>query len=88
MPGGSRTGVLIVAAIAFVVPLGLGLFPSVKLLVGFAVLAQLLGLEVILGAFIAGAVLRLLDRDGAMTHPLFRGKLEAVGFGVFSRSSS
>ena len=53
------------------------------LLVGFAVLAQLLGLEVILGAFIAGAVLRLIDRDGAMTHPRFRGKLEAIGFGVF-----
>ena len=53
------------------------------LLVGFAVLAQLLGLEVILGAFIAGAVLRLIDRGGAMTHPQFRAKLEAVGFGVF-----
>ena len=53
------------------------------LLVGFAVLAQFLGLEVILGAFIAGAVLRLIDRGGAMTHPEFRTKLEAVGFGVF-----
>ena len=53
------------------------------LLVGFAVLAQYLGLEVILGAFIAGAVLRLLDHDEAMTHPQFRQKLEAVGFGVF-----
>ena len=53
------------------------------LLVGFAVMAQLLGLEVILGAFIAGAVLRLIDRGGMMTHPQFRAKLEAVGFGVF-----
>jgi Kef-type K+ transport system membrane component KefB len=53
------------------------------LLVGFAVLAQLLGLEVILGAFVAGAVLRLLDRDRTMTHPRFRAKLEAVGFGIF-----
>lgn len=53
------------------------------LLVGFAVLAQVLGLEVILGAFIAGAVLRLIDRNGVMTHPQFRGKLDAVGFGVF-----
>ena len=53
------------------------------LLVGFAVLAQLLGLEVILGTFVAGAVLKLLDRDGMMTHPQFRAKLEAVGFGVF-----
>lgn len=52
-------------------------------LVGFAVLAQLLGLEVILGAFIAGTVLRLVDKDRMMTHPFFRQKLEAVGFGVF-----
>jgi Kef-type K+ transport system membrane component KefB len=52
-------------------------------LIGFAVLAQLLGLEIILGAFIAGTVLRLVDKDGMMTHPLFRQKLEAVGFGVF-----
>ncbi len=41
------------------------------------------GLESILGAFIAGAILSLLDRDEAMTHPEFRRKLEAVGFGVF-----
>jgi len=27
--------------------------------------------------------LRLVDKDGMMTHPLFRQKLEAVGFGVF-----
>jgi Kef-type K+ transport system membrane component KefB len=52
-------------------------------LIGFAWLAQVLGLEVILGAFIAGTVLRLLDRDEMMTHPFFRRKLEAVGFGVF-----
>jgi Kef-type K+ transport system membrane component KefB len=52
-------------------------------LIGFAVLAQLLGLEIILGAFIAGTVLRLVDKDGMMTHTYFRQKLEAVGFGVF-----
>jgi len=56
---------------------------ALLLLVGFAVLAQFLGLEVILGAFIAGAVLRLLDSGGAMTHPSFRSKLDAVGYGVF-----
>jgi Kef-type K+ transport system membrane component KefB len=53
------------------------------LLVGFVALAESLGLEVILGAFLAGAVLSLLDRDRTMTHPAFRQKLEAVGFGVF-----
>jgi Kef-type K+ transport system membrane component KefB len=31
----------------------------------------------------AGAILSLLDRDQAMTHPDFRRKLEAVGFGIF-----
>jgi Kef-type K+ transport system membrane component KefB len=53
------------------------------LLAGFVVLADRLGLEAILGAFVAGAVLNLVDRDHAMTHPEFRRKLEAVGFGVF-----
>jgi Kef-type K+ transport system membrane component KefB len=53
------------------------------LLVGFVALAESLGLEVILGAFLAGALLSLVDRDRAMTHPQFRTKLEAVGFGVF-----
>ena len=28
-------------------------------------------------------MLTLLDRDEVMTHPLFRRKLEAIGFGVF-----
>ena len=53
------------------------------LLVGFAAIADQLGLETILGAFIAGAILSLLDRDQEMTHPEFRRKLEAIGFGVF-----
>jgi len=53
------------------------------LLVGFAAIAEHLGLEVILGAFIAGALLTIVDRDRAMTHPQFRLKLEAAGFGIF-----
>jgi len=53
------------------------------LLVGFVVFAQRFGLEAILGAFMAGAVLKLVDRDRMMTHPQFRVKLEAAGFGVF-----
>jgi Kef-type K+ transport system membrane component KefB len=53
------------------------------LLVVFVALAETLGLEVILGAFLAGAVLSLVDRDRMMTHPDLRRKLEAVGFGVF-----
>ena len=54
---------------------------AVLLLVGFAALAQSLGLEVILGAFIAGLLLGTLDMDRGMNHPLLRTKLEAIGFG-------
>jgi Kef-type K+ transport system membrane component KefB len=53
------------------------------LLALFVVLADRFGLEAILGAFAAGAVLRIVDRDEAMTHPQFRLKLEAAGFGIF-----
>src|SRR5215203_5000386 len=56
---------------------------AIVLFVGFAAIAEQLGLEVILGTFIAGAVLGLVDRDEVMTHPDFRRKLEAVGFGFF-----
>jgi Kef-type K+ transport system membrane component KefB len=52
-------------------------------MIGFVALASKLGLEVILGAFLAGAVLTLIDQDKTMTHPQFRRKLEAVGFGIF-----
>jgi Kef-type K+ transport system membrane component KefB len=53
------------------------------LLILFAALAERLGLEVILGAFMAGAILTLVDRDRSITHPEFRTKLGAIGFGVF-----
>ena len=56
---------------------------ALVLMVGFAAIAEQLGLEVILGTFIAGAIIALVDRDEVMTHPDFRRKLEAVGFGVF-----
>jgi len=56
---------------------------ALVLFIGFAAVAEELGLEVILGAFIGGAVISLLDRDQVMTHPDFRRKLEAMGFGFF-----
>jgi Kef-type K+ transport system membrane component KefB len=56
---------------------------AMVLLVGFAAAAAQLGLEVILGTFAAGAILSLADPDREMTHPDFRRKLEAIGFGVF-----
>jgi Kef-type K+ transport system membrane component KefB len=56
---------------------------SFLLLAVFVVFAERLGLEAILGAFLAGAIVKLVDRDQMMTHPQFREKLEAVGYGVF-----
>jgi len=53
------------------------------LLAVFVVFAERFGLEAILGAFLAGAIIKLVDRDQTMTHPEFRRKLEAVGYGVF-----
>jgi len=54
---------------------------AVVLFVGFAALADVLGFEAILGAFVAGAILKLVDRDAQMAHPHTSIKLEALGFG-------
>ena len=56
---------------------------ALALFVAFAAVAEQLGLEAILGAFIAGAIVTLVDADRVMTHPDFRRKLEAIGFGFF-----
>jgi Kef-type K+ transport system membrane component KefB len=56
---------------------------AMVLMIAFVALAEGLGLEVILGSFAAGALLSLLDRDRRLTHPNFRTKLEAIGFGFF-----
>ncbi|MBL3752992.1 cation:proton antiporter [Mycobacteroides abscessus subsp. massiliense] len=56
---------------------------TMALLLVFASLASAFGLESILGAFLAGAALTLLDRDDDMTHTQLYAKLHAVGFGVF-----
>jgi len=53
---------------------------AVLLLVAFTALAERFGLEAILGAFLAGAIVGLVDRDSA-SHPNFRTKLEAIGYG-------
>jgi Kef-type K+ transport system membrane component KefB len=53
------------------------------LLIGFLALATKVGLAAILGAFAAGALLSVVDQDEMMTHPQFRIKLEAAGFGIF-----
>jgi Kef-type K+ transport system membrane component KefB len=53
---------------------------AVVLLVAFTVLAGRFGLESILGAFLTGAVVSLVDRDSS-SRPHFRTKLEAIGYG-------
>ncbi|HEY3209744.1 MAG TPA: cation:proton antiporter [Actinomycetota bacterium] len=54
---------------------------AVLLLIAFVALAARFGLETILGAFLAGVVVGLVDRDAMMTHPHFRVKLEGIGYG-------
>jgi Kef-type K+ transport system membrane component KefB len=56
---------------------------AMVLMIAFVALAEGLGLEVILGSFAAGGLLSLLDPDKRMTHPTFRVKLEAIGYGLF-----
>ena len=53
---------------------------AVVLLVAFVALAERVGLESILGAFLAGVVVGMVDRDSS-SHPAFRTKLDAIGFG-------
>ena len=53
---------------------------SFALMVALAALASVLGVEVILGAFLAGALVSVLsDRN----NPVLREKLDAIGFGFF-----
>lgn len=53
---------------------------AMVLLIAFAVVAEKLGLESILGAFLAGAAVAALDGDSS-NHPHFRVKLDAIGYG-------
>ena len=55
---------------------------TVLLVAGLALAAQALGFEAILGAFLAGLLVRVLDPEPERTHPLYPVKLEAVGFGL------
>lgn len=54
---------------------------AMLLLIGLVVLAEHTGLETILAAFVAGAIVSFIDRDAMKTHPQFNVKLEAIGFG-------
>ena len=58
---------------------------AMLLVVGLEFLTTELGLDALLGAFGAGIVVRvaLADRQDTEKTELFRGKLEAIGFGLF-----
>ncbi len=53
---------------------------AVVLLIAFTALAERFGLESILGAFLGGVVVSVVDRDSS-SHPHFRSKLDAIGYG-------
>jgi Kef-type K+ transport system membrane component KefB len=53
------------------------------LLVLLVYMSEEFGLEVVLGAFLAGAMVSLLDRENAVRDTGLTEKLEGIGFGVF-----
>jgi Kef-type K+ transport system membrane component KefB len=53
------------------------------LLAGSGAIAMSVGIEAILGTFVAGLLVSFADRDEMRTHPQFRTKLEGAGFGFF-----
>jgi Kef-type K+ transport system membrane component KefB len=55
---------------------------TVLAVAGLALAAQALGFEAILGAFLAGMLVRALDPDPEQTHPHYPVKLDAVGYGL------
>lgn len=55
---------------------------TVLLVAGMALAAFGLGFEAVLGAFLAGVLVRALDPEPEVAHPHYPIKLEAVGFGL------
>jgi len=53
---------------------------AIVLLIAFVAVAERIGLEAILGAFLAGGILAAADKQ-TMSNPHFRAKLEAIGYG-------
>jgi Kef-type K+ transport system membrane component KefB len=54
---------------------------AVAVMFVFVAMADKLGLEAILGSFVAGALVRVLDRSDAVASAQLRMKLDAIGFG-------
>lgn len=55
---------------------------TVVLVAGLAYVADAVGFEAILGAFLAGVLIRVLDPEPDRTHPHYPIKLDALGFGL------
>lgn len=53
------------------------------LLIGLVYMSEEFGLEVVLGAFLAGAMVSLLDREHLVSDTGLQEKLDGIGFGVF-----
>jgi Kef-type K+ transport system membrane component KefB len=54
---------------------------TVLAVTALALLASKLGLEAVLGAFLAGGLARVIDPDPEASHPAYPIKLDAIGFG-------
>jgi Kef-type K+ transport system membrane component KefB len=54
---------------------------TVLAVTALALLASKLGLEAVLGAFLAGGLARVIDSDPETSHPAYPVKLDAIGFG-------
>ena len=59
----------------------LGVRIAILVLAVFVALSSELGFEAVLGAFVAGALLRITDPEERLTHERLRSKLEAIGYG-------
>jgi len=57
---------------------------AIMIMALFVVLAQEVGLEAILGALVAGALLGVLDRGALREQAEFRSKLDAIGYGFLA----
>jgi len=59
----------------------LGVRVAMLVLAVFVALSSNLGFEAVLGAFVAGALLRVTDPDERLTNERLRSKLDAIGYG-------
>jgi Kef-type K+ transport system membrane component KefB len=59
----------------------LGVRVAILVLAVFVALSSELGFEAVLGAFVAGALLRITDPEERLTNERLRSKLDAIGYG-------